>query len=846
MKCNSSKKNYILHKYSFFYEILNISNIKSLLSTNAAVLFALFVTMAMSIALFKIERIAYEQAFEQDLRQITRAIEQQVRTYEYGLRTAASLLDVNELTSTRIAAASAPLKIATAYRGIEAIGYLPPQVSGQLSAASFLQNTGDDHQSSPGPAFWLTFSKTTESDLLKRQLLSAELLQWAHAKSRHRTSTLISDQLLQLQPHATTATGFLMLLPLLNGSHLPSQEAGSGEPSFGTLLVAIDANAFFAEALQYTPPAIDVQVFSGHTTNPEFLLHHRSLGARQARASLLTREMTSSGSLDLLGQPWTIVARTSARYAPPYPAYLSAITAIAGLLLTLSLLAWNTGRHRRAARVPLPEAAEQAGIVRTKQLEAVAGIGHYEMTLDCKSGCHTQNWSDGMFELLGLPATGDALPIAAYASRFVHADDRNRVLATLEKAMEDGTRAACEYKIVRSDGSTAYLYDWLLASPAESGKRRIYGFRQDITQQRIAEKERYTGAAKFQSLLDQLPGVPYLAYLGKDSSVMYVSPKAEALLGFTAEEWAADRDLRIRQLHPADRERVLRTIAAARTSNGAFSMEYRIYHRNGTLLWLHDEARYISNPQNQLHFLQGVVFDITERQKIQHDLLDSHQRLQQMIADLNTLREQEHKRLAKELHDDLGQLLAALKMDMAMLQTQLPACDVQLAQMMTGINEVIDAMVTSMRRIIADLPPKELDDNGLLAALQLLATSFSQRHQIACHLDTPENEIMLLPSITKQIYRLVQEALNNIAKHAKATRVGITLKYEPTQVVLTVSDNGKGIVAEDLHKTGSFGLNGMRERVAELGGKLHINSIPGTGSTLQFVIPLSPASLLHS
>jgi two-component system sensor histidine kinase UhpB len=237
-------------------------------------------------------------------------------------------------------------------------------------------------------------------------------------------------------------------------------------------------------------------------------------------------------------------------------------------------------------------------------------------------------------------------------------------------------------------------------------------------------------------------------------------------------------------------------------------------------------------------FLQGAVLDITEPKKAQTELKHSNRDLQKIITLLDMHREEEQKRLAQEMHDDLGQLLAAMKMDLSMLQQRLPQGDPRLLQQLNNINELVDAMVTSVRRIIADLPPKALDDFGLFSALKLLLSNFQKRHQIVSILKAPEPEPLLRPDIAMPIYRMVQEALNNVAKHAHATWVEVQFDCHDRRLVLQVTDNGMGTSTEKLQKQGSFGLIGMRERVAALSGEMKIQSADGAGTTIQITVPL--------
>lgn len=471
--------------------------------------------------------------------------------------------------------------------------------------------------------------------------------------------------------------------------------------------------------------------------------------------------------------------------------------------------------------------------------EELARFGSYETAIEPQSGRHDTTWSKGMYRLLGRTLAERALSHDEFIERHVLPTDRQRLRAALALALQPDGKAECEYGVTRDDGSVIYLHETIEAVfPSMSGQR-LHGIRRDISHKRQVENARFAEALMFQSMVDQLPGVPYLASLKEGhGGPMYVSPKVHDLLGYHPEEWASDRKLRASRLHPDDRKKIMQAVADARKNKTDFRMDYRIYHRDGSLLWIHDEARIIASEEGEPLFLQGVVLDITERKQAQHELHLAHQRLQQMIAGLDTLRDDEHKRLAREMHDDFGQLLGAMKMDLDLLDSQLPAQPAGPHQQLAGIRQLADTMIASMRRIIADLPPQALDDNDWLAALQNLTRHFSQRHRIACKLTLPRPDTRIDHDLVTALYRVVQEALHNVARHAQAASVEVQLDCFHDHLVLCVQDDGKGIAAADLHKCGSYGLVGMRERIAALKGEMRIDSSPGTGTAIQIVIPL--------
>ena len=236
--------------------------------------------------------------------------------------------------------------------------------------------------------------------------------------------------------------------------------------------------------------------------------------------------------------------------------------------------------------------------------------------------------------------------------------------------------------------------------------------------------------------------------------------------------------------------------------------------------------------------MQGVILDISEYKQAQQQLEQSHNQLQKLIGALDALREKEQKRLAQEMHDDLGQLLAAMKIDLSRLQQRLPPDQPQLSEQLGNLNELVDAMVSSVRRIIADLPPKIMEDSGLVSALSLLTSSFEKRHGITVRLELRQQEHELTEHVMTPIYRIVQEGLNNVAKHADATLVDVVVTCSGQYLKLGISDNGKGMSANAVHKNGSFGLISMRERVSALGGEMEHDSILGSGTSIRIVIPL--------
>ena len=235
-----------------------------------------------------------------------------------------------------------------------------------------------------------------------------------------------------------------------------------------------------------------------------------------------------------------------------------------------------------------------------------------------------------------------------------------------------------------------------------------------------------------------------------------------------------------------------------------------------------------------------ILRDITLRKQSEDALKRSQQELRELSARVLEAREEEKTRIARELHDELGQLLTALKMDLAWLRERLPPGDADIAARTGQMHAMLEQTVSSTRRIAADLRPLMLDDLGLADAAGWLVEDFSKRSGIACELKIPGDGAFagLEGSIATAIYRALQESLTNIARHSGARNAWIALAIESGKLHLEVEDDGSGVSDRDLAKARSLGLKGMRERMAYLGGSLEVARAPRGGTRLRAEVPV--------
>lgn len=323
--------------------------------------------------------------------------------------------------------------------------------------------------------------------------------------------------------------------------------------------------------------------------------------------------------------------------------------------------------------------------------------------------------------------------------------------------------------------------------------------------------------------------------------ILLVNPAAAAIFGYpvSALLGASLNDVipdRHRKVHGAHVTRFGETGATKRKMATNFEDFYVTGLRaDGTEFPI--EASISSLMENNERYYTVIFRDITERKLAKEKMAQYHTQLSQLSTALQSIREEERKHIARELHDDLGQLLAALRMDLSILQRDHLISE-KSQNILHSMDQLILSSITTLRRIATDLRPRALDEGGLYFALQSLQKDFSNRHGVYCELIADEEQLVLNDAHSTAIFRIIQESLTNVARHAKATEVQIEFHRDETTLNLIICDNGCGIDQDDMQKNRSFGLVGMRERIKAMQGDFSVTSVPGEGTRLEINIPL--------
>lgn len=332
----------------------------------------------------------------------------------------------------------------------------------------------------------------------------------------------------------------------------------------------------------------------------------------------------------------------------------------------------------------------------------------------------------------------------------------------------------------------------------------------------------------------------HMAHLGSwtlepNSRVMSWSAETSRIFGMSNLRGEQQYEEFLRRVHADDRQRAREGLNLALAGKAEFNAELRICRLDGDVRWVQLIAR-LGN-DDTLPLLRGTIMDISDRKETVEALQRSRELLRELTAYQDRLKEEERKRIAREIHDELGQTLLALRIDVSMLDARTARAHPRLNEKVRSALEQIDATVKTVRTIINNLRPAVLD-LGLSAAFEWQVKEFRRRSGIDCDLHMSEHDLDVDDKLATSLFRILQESLTNVIRHAHARHVMVDLYQDEGQLVLKIADNGIGIRPDGRKGGNSFGLIGVEERVHALNGTFRISSTAGKGTALIIRIPL--------
>jgi PAS domain S-box-containing protein len=420
-----------------------------------------------------------------------------------------------------------------------------------------------------------------------------------------------------------------------------------------------------------------------------------------------------------------------------------------------------------------------------------------------------------------------------------HPDDVPRLEAEVAGYLESGTNEFVQqYRLIRRDGEVRWMQDNTRTVRDRAGNvTHVQGLILDITDRKKAEQAHAASEARFRTIFDNDADGLFLIDV---SARLFVLANRACLdmLGYTMEEFAA---LRLDDLHlPEDLPYIHGLCARFSRVKNVPPADVRFKRKDGSLILI--EVHPISMHYGSQDYVLVSIRDVTERRRMEKDLMQSRETLRGLLSRLERAREEERTRIARDIHDDLGQNLTAIKMDLGWIGRKLeklggsPELAAVRARAASAI-EVVAATTATVQELATELRPVVLDHLGLGPAIRFELQRFQSRYGIVCRVSVSDAFPDPGPAVATALFRILQECLTNVARHSGASRTSVRLGVQGNDFLLRVHDNGCGITEEVADCPQSLGLLGMKERAAILGGGVVIRPNKNGGTVVTVRVP---------
>ena len=472
------------------------------------------------------------------------------------------------------------------------------------------------------------------------------------------------------------------------------------------------------------------------------------------------------------------------------------------------------------------------------EAQHMAQVGSWNWDLQSNA----MSWSDELYRIFGIDPKAFNPAYESFVAEFVHPEDRALVRGVVESSLKTQQPFSLYNRILRPDGERVIHARGNIVSDENGNPIRAFGTAQDVTERKQAEEALREAEQKYRDIFENagegiFQSTPEGRYIVANPALarMYRFASPEELI-----HSRQDISLQV-YVDPTRREEFKRQLEEQGAVRG---FEHEVFRKDGSRLWISVNAHAVRDEQGAIQYYEGIAQDINERKAAEEELKATSEHLRALSARLQSAREEEGTRIAREIHDELGSALTSLKWDLEEIDKQLstplePLALVALREKFQTPMKLADLAITAIRRIASELRPSVLDDLGLVAAIEWQAQQFQARTGIVCHCDCSLEKGELSEEQSTAVFRILQEALTNVLRHAQATKVDIKINEEKGYFVLSVSDNGKGITESEKSQQQCLGILGMRERAHLIAGEIEIKGVKGKGTVVIVRVPIS-------
>lgn len=407
---------------------------------------------------------------------------------------------------------------------------------------------------------------------------------------------------------------------------------------------------------------------------------------------------------------------------------------------------------------------------------------------------------------------------------FFPEEEKALLTEKINNVFEDGEDNVEAHFLTKSGERLPYFFTG--CSLVQNEETFLLGVGIDISKRKAAEAALVISEERFRSLVEQASDA--ILITDEHMNYIHVNTAATRMLGYTRQELL---NLNASDITTLNSKEILLLIQELK--EGKKVMQERIFKRkDGSSVPVEISASIMKNGN-----FMAIVRDISERKRIQEQVKKYNEELKLLTAHLLLVREEERKRIGREVHDELGQQMTAIKMDIAWIDKKISAEETQIKLKLKNVNELLDGSNASVRRIISELRPSALDEFGLMNALEWHGKQFTSSSGVPVNIQSSQELIRVPEKIATCIYRVYQESLTNVARYANATHVNIIMELRQESIVVTIEDDGDGFEPESISRK-SFGILGMKERVQSLNGVFNLFSVKNKGTVVQVVLPL--------